>query len=77
MKTSIIKFSPLHFHLSQLITEHNNTTLSEVPDTKFLGVQIDSHLKWKCHVDQIVILCTKSESLTNDILCLLSFSYHI
>ena len=34
-KTNIIKFSPSHFLQSQLVTEHNNTTISEVPDTKF------------------------------------------
>jgi hypothetical protein len=47
-KTNITKFSPSHFILSQLISEHNSTTISEVPDTKFLGVQIDNHLNWKC-----------------------------
>ena len=55
MKINIIKCSPLYFLLSQLITEHNNTTISEVPDTKFLGVQIDCHLNWKCHIDQILL----------------------
>ena len=54
MKTNIIKFSPSHFLHSQLITEHNSTTISEVPETKFLGVQIDSHLNWKCHIDGIL-----------------------
>jgi hypothetical protein len=37
-----------------LITEHNNTTISEVPDTKFLGVQNNNHLHWKCHIDRIL-----------------------
>jgi len=54
MKTNIIKFSPSHFPRSQLITEHNNTTISEVPDTKILGVQIGHHLNWKCHINQIL-----------------------
>ena len=53
-KTNIIKFSPSHFFQPQLIIEHNNTTISEVPSTKFLGVQIDNHLNWKCHIDQIL-----------------------
>jgi hypothetical protein len=53
IKTNIIKLSPSHFPQSQLITEYNNTK-SEVPDTKFLGVQIDNHLNWKCHIDQIL-----------------------
>ena len=44
MKTNIIKFSPLLFFHLQLITEHCNTTISEVPDTKFLAVQTDNHL---------------------------------
>jgi len=43
MKTNIIKLSPLHFLHSQVITENNNTAISEVRDTTFLGVQIDSH----------------------------------
>jgi hypothetical protein len=47
IKTNIIKFSPSHFPQLQIITEHNNTTISEVPNTKFLGVQIDNHLIWK------------------------------
>jgi len=54
MKTNIIKFSPSHFLRSQFITEHNNSTISEVPDTKFLDVQIDNYLNWKCHIDQIL-----------------------
>ena len=60
-----------------MINEQNNTSISEVPDTKFLGVQIGSNLNWKCHIDQIlpklitagfVILCTKSENLMSGIL---------
>jgi len=35
MKTNIIKFPPSHFLQLQLIIEHNNTTVSEVPDTIF------------------------------------------
>jgi hypothetical protein len=54
MKTNIIKFSPSHFLQSQLITEHKNTTISEVPDTKFLGVQTDNQLNCKCHIDRIL-----------------------
>ena len=54
MKTNIIKFSPSHFLHSQLITEHNNSTISEVPETKFLGVQIDNDLNWRCHIDRIL-----------------------
>ena len=79
MKTNIIKFSPSHFLHSQLITELNDTTVSEVPKTKFLGVQIDNHLNWRCHIDHILPklstagLRTKSGNLTNGILCLLSF----
>ena len=54
MKTNIINFSPSHFLQLQLINEHNNTTISEVPDTKFLGVQIDNHFNWKCHIHKIL-----------------------
>jgi hypothetical protein len=54
MKINIIKFYPSHFLQSQPKTEHNNATTSEVPDTKLLGVQIDNHLNWKCHIDWIL-----------------------
>ena len=54
MKTNVIIYSPSHFFQSQSITEYNNTTTSEVPDTKFLGVQIDNNLNCKCHVDRIL-----------------------
>jgi hypothetical protein len=54
MKTNIIKFSPLHFPQSQIITEHNNTTINEVPNTKLLDVQIDNNLNRKCHIGQIL-----------------------
>jgi hypothetical protein len=54
MKTNIIKFSPSHFFQFYLITEHNNTTTSEVTDKIFLAMQIDNHLNWKCHIDQIL-----------------------
>ena len=46
MKTNIIKLSPLHFFQFQEIAEHNNSTITEVPDTKFLGVQIDLNLNF-------------------------------
>ena len=54
MKMDIIKSCPSHFLQSQLITEHNNSTVSEIPDTKILGMQIDSHLNCKCRIDQIL-----------------------
>ena len=38
----------------RLITEYNNTTISGVPETKVLGVQIDGHLNWRCHIDHIL-----------------------
>jgi hypothetical protein len=50
IKTNIIKFSPSNFPQPQLITEHNNTTISAVPNTKFSGVQTDNHLNWKQYI---------------------------
>jgi len=54
MKTNIIQFSPSHVLHSGLITECSSTTISEVLETKFLGVQIDNHLIWKYHIDRIL-----------------------
>ena len=38
VKNNIIKFSPSSFLHSQLVTKHNTTTVSEMPETNFLGV---------------------------------------
>ena len=54
MKTNIIKICPSFSPQPRLITEHNNTTVSAAPNARFLGVQIDSHLNWKSHIDQIL-----------------------
>jgi len=50
MKTNTIKFSSSQFLHLHLITESNSTTISKVPEKKFLGVLIDDHLNWKYHI---------------------------
>ena len=38
VKNNMNKFSPSSFLHSQLVTKHNGTIISEVPETNFLGV---------------------------------------
>jgi len=73
MKTNIIKFSPSHSLHSQLITEHDTTTaISEVPETKFLGVEIDNHLNWKYHVDHILTKLSTAGFMIMQLFCVLN-----
>jgi len=55
----------------------------EVKSTKFLGMNIDNHMNWKNHVEQIVpklsAACFSRRSLIHtlnpDILCMVYFAY--
>jgi hypothetical protein len=52
-KTNMVKFTPtkfLHYPL-QLTYEHK--IITEADNMKFLGLQLDNHLTWQTHIDQL------------------------
>lgn len=56
-KSNIMTFKNNYTNKSNdLNITHNGKSLTSISSTKFLGLQIDSHLTWK---DQIEIVCTK------------------
>jgi hypothetical protein len=53
-KTNIIRFITKNSPQYPLNIGFNEKYIEEAVNTKFLGLQIDSHLNWKNHVDQLV-----------------------
>jgi hypothetical protein len=53
-KTNITKFMTNNSPQCPLSIGYNDKCIEESVDTKFLGLQIDNHLKWKNHIDQLV-----------------------
>ena len=52
-KTNIIKFATVNSPLYDLTTSFKNKYMKETVYTKF-GLQINSHLNWKDHIDQMI-----------------------
>jgi sarcosine oxidase/L-pipecolate oxidase len=50
----IIKFTPIDPVYEHLKIEYKNITTEEVAGPEFLGMYIDNHMNWKCHIDQIL-----------------------
>ena len=64
----------------------NNTNIDKVDEFNFLGLTIDTHLKWKKHTDTISNKCSKITGILNRLkycfpqeiqLCLLYNTPHI
>jgi hypothetical protein len=53
-KTNIIRFKTNNTPQYDLCIGYNEKYIKELENTKFLGLQIDNHLNWKNHTDQIV-----------------------
>ena len=49
-KTHYILFTPRNKQVENLNIKIQNTNIERVSVTKFLGVMIDAHLSWKCHI---------------------------
>lgn len=55
-KTKFMQFCNSKATKENISIEHTGEKLEEVTETKFLGLMLDSHCEWKCHVDSV---CTK------------------
>jgi hypothetical protein len=53
-KINIIKFLTINVPQCPLSIEYNDKYIEESAQTKFLGLQIDNHLSWKNHIDQLI-----------------------
>jgi hypothetical protein len=53
-KKDIINFAFKQSANPLLAVSFDNTVMNEVPEIKFLGIQIDNKLNWKSHVEYIL-----------------------
>ena len=53
-KTNIMKFVTINLPYCALTVSYKNKCIEEAVNVKFLGIQIDSHLTWRNHIDQII-----------------------
>jgi hypothetical protein len=53
-KTSIMKFITNTLSHSLLHTGYKEKCIEETVNTKCLGLQIDNHLNWKNHIEQMI-----------------------
>jgi hypothetical protein len=53
-KTNAIKFITYNSPQFPIIIRYEDKYIEESVHTKFLGLQIDSHLNWKTHADQLI-----------------------
>jgi hypothetical protein len=53
-KTNILEFVTNNLPYCALTTVHKDKYIEEAVHLKFRCVQIDNHLNWKNHIDQII-----------------------
>jgi len=53
-KTNIMKFIKRNSSQSTLYIGYKEKYLEETVDTKFLVLQIDNHINWKSHIEEII-----------------------
>ena len=53
-KTHYLEFRPTKHHLSNLQIQHNHKFMSNVTQTKFLGLMLDDTLTWSHHTDLLI-----------------------
>ena len=53
-KTNIIKFVTINQPHCALTISCKDKYIEETVNLKFLGIQIDNHLNWRNHIDQII-----------------------
>ena len=64
-KTKYILFHNLHKNIenSKLDLKLNNTLIERVNKFNFLGVTLDEHLNWKCHIENIALKISRSNGI--------------
>jgi hypothetical protein len=59
-KTNIMKFITKNSPHFALCIAYRGKYIEETINTKFLGLQIDNHLTWKNHIDQMVPMLSEA-----------------
>jgi hypothetical protein len=50
----MVKFSTYYFQEDAIQIIHQNKRMDSKESTKFLGLEIDKHLNWKKHIEEIL-----------------------
>jgi hypothetical protein len=82
-KTNIINFALKQSANPLLAVSFDNMVMNEVPEIKFLGIQIDDKLNWKSHVEYILpklssaifVIRSLSYFMSSETLRMVYFSY--
>jgi len=82
-KTNIMKFVTINQPHCALTISYEDKYIEEAVNLKFLGIQIDNHLNWRNHIDQIIpklsVACYMVSQMyhicNNDNLRLIYFAY--
>jgi hypothetical protein len=53
-KTNIMKFVTKNSAHSTLLIDYKEKDIEDTVNTKFLGLQIDNHINWKNHIEEII-----------------------
>jgi hypothetical protein len=53
-KTNIIQFSPSNRQYNRIHLMYHSNSLPAVDSIKFLGLELDNHVKWKSHIRKIL-----------------------
>jgi hypothetical protein len=82
-KTNIINFALIQSANPLLAVSFDNMIMNEVPEIKFLGIEIDNKLNWKSHLEYILpklssavfIIRSLSYFMSSETLRMMYFSY--
>jgi hypothetical protein len=53
-KTNELHFKSIYLQSSAIQISYHGKTVKKIADTKFLGLGLDNHMKWKTHIDLIL-----------------------
>jgi hypothetical protein len=53
-KTNIVKFTPTNRSITDFEMAHQDGLLKETGHIKFLGLELDKNINWKCHIQRIL-----------------------
>jgi hypothetical protein len=53
-KTNIVTFSLKHYQDKTFLINYQNNSIKESTYTKFLGLELDKHINWKNHINEIL-----------------------
>ena len=57
-KTKLVVFTRKHINLSKVSIKFNGETIQASPESKFLGITLQSKLGWNSHLNSLIKRCT-------------------